>query len=416
MKSFLPALTGLRFVAAFSVIISHSLLWVFRSDDHGPIFSFFSSLSALGMTLFFVLSGFVIHHNYSDIVGTKSGLRKFFVARFARLYPLYFLALATELVIRRPPVDDLIALPFYLTLTQTWLYLPILGKPLASQFGSMTSVSWSISTEVFFYLSFPALCLVLPRRLVPSIISFCALALAAVIIAGLYRAQLETFGLDTWGDLGGVWLTGFYRWLLYFSPYSRILEFILGVLVSALVQRTPKPITKMQALYLSVVAIAGTIALQWEMFEVHGSPWPLLVLHLNFGFAPFVAIMIFVCAKNQNALTRLLSVRPIVLLGEASYSMYLTHPIIVGVVQPHLKKHGAAELIQMLGCLAAIAGVSLLSWRLIEMPARRIIRRMLDDPYNASSRDRGLNHVSNSRGRVAHLPTERPVPAAQDRP
>ena len=60
----LPVLTGLRFLAAFSVMIGHGLgaFLGHAQADFGPIY-WFSQLSGLGMTLFFVLSGFVIHYN-----------------------------------------------------------------------------------------------------------------------------------------------------------------------------------------------------------------------------------------------------------------------------------------------------------------------------------------------------------------
>lgn len=76
-----PALTGLRFLAAFVVLLAHAALATFASDrpPEGAVM-WLSRASGFGMTLFFVLSGFVIHYNYATLV-TAGGLRG--IAAFA---------------------------------------------------------------------------------------------------------------------------------------------------------------------------------------------------------------------------------------------------------------------------------------------------------------------------------------------
>jgi peptidoglycan/LPS O-acetylase OafA/YrhL len=79
----IDALTGLRFVAAFLIVLGHS---------YAP----WREVTAIGMPLFFTLSGFIIHYVYSEAFG-RGWLRatwEFAVARFSRLYPLYFVLLA----------------------------------------------------------------------------------------------------------------------------------------------------------------------------------------------------------------------------------------------------------------------------------------------------------------------------------
>jgi hypothetical protein len=82
-----PALDGLRGVAAFLVAGAHYM----TMDGGAPLSEIVQTLTGLGMTSFFVLSGFVIHYNYNATITRPGGLRLFFVARFARLYPLYIL-------------------------------------------------------------------------------------------------------------------------------------------------------------------------------------------------------------------------------------------------------------------------------------------------------------------------------------
>src|SRR5215217_6864674 len=98
----LPALTGLRFVAAFAVLIAHgaTIFLGFAETPYGPI-TWIKQMSGLGMTLFFVLSGFVIHYNYGTVV-IEPGVRGklyYIWARFARLYPLFLLTLLVNIAV-----------------------------------------------------------------------------------------------------------------------------------------------------------------------------------------------------------------------------------------------------------------------------------------------------------------------------
>ena len=85
-----PALTGLRFLAAFSVLLAHGLAAIVANDapPQGAVY-WLMQASGFGMTLFFVLSGFVIHYNYARLVsdGGPRGIAAFLWARFARLNP-----------------------------------------------------------------------------------------------------------------------------------------------------------------------------------------------------------------------------------------------------------------------------------------------------------------------------------------
>jgi peptidoglycan/LPS O-acetylase OafA/YrhL len=100
----IPSLTGLRFLAALSVAVAHAAgISLLSMNQQGAVQTATHWLevgAGFGMTLFFVLSGFVIHYNYSQKIFGKglNGVAKFFWARFARLYPLYFLILFIELI------------------------------------------------------------------------------------------------------------------------------------------------------------------------------------------------------------------------------------------------------------------------------------------------------------------------------
>src|SRR5262245_27054325 len=88
----IDALTGLRFLAAFAVVVSH----VGPPPGAGPLLTAFVASSYAGVTVFFVMSGLVLAHNYFEPYAARPSFRlsySFFVARLARVYPLYLLCL-----------------------------------------------------------------------------------------------------------------------------------------------------------------------------------------------------------------------------------------------------------------------------------------------------------------------------------
>src|SRR5262249_26048672 len=88
----IPTLTGLRFVAAFTILFMHTLEWTSPINDAGFLTLLAAAVGLIGMPLFFVLSGFVIHYNYGASFHEQpyaTSLRNFFSARFARIYPLF---------------------------------------------------------------------------------------------------------------------------------------------------------------------------------------------------------------------------------------------------------------------------------------------------------------------------------------
>ena len=209
-RSPIPTLTGLRFVAAFCVVLAHAIpKMVVLSKVHMPL-QLLSTLSAEGMSLFFVLSGFVIYYNYSHTIRSRAGLFNFFVARFARLYPLYFAAMCYDLIISvsYAKIPALwIALPYYAALTQSWIYMPIGNNALIYQFGIISQIAWSISTEWFFYLLFPLACLAIVSlaTVQKKLWATAILIVAAVAILTTLTAEapaLFTYGLENYGPVG----------------------------------------------------------------------------------------------------------------------------------------------------------------------------------------------------------------------
>src|ERR1700691_4735717 len=148
----IPALTGLRFFAAFMILWGHSLGWIaqFQDADVDRV----TFIGVPGMSLFFVLSGFVIHYNYRDLFlrhGFARAICEFSAARFARLYPLFLVFLVMAIAAEGPVPERILG--FFFTLTQSWWYTVYQDRLIINW---LYPPSWSISTEMFFYAAYPA--------------------------------------------------------------------------------------------------------------------------------------------------------------------------------------------------------------------------------------------------------------------
>ena len=212
-------------------MLAHGLSTILPIEETvvGPVY-WLRQASGFGMTLFFVLSGFVIHYNYRGVgrgAGLK-GLGAFLWARFARLYPLFIVMLAVNIVLsgrfQRFLAGEsdgfaglLSALPYFLLFTQSWFYMLIDGTPLVSAIGGGSPLTWSISTEWFFYLAYPAIALLLLPKRKPLTI-----ALIVVVWCGLWIALASSL-YEASGAMTD-WASA--RWPLLGTPEQNQQDFI----------------------------------------------------------------------------------------------------------------------------------------------------------------------------------------------
>lgn len=411
MQKNIPALTGLRFLAALTVILAHGIIAMAQFTDGPRLVHALSTFSAFGMSLFFVLSGFVIHYTYHDKIWRPDGFYNFIVARFARLYPVYILLILVELALTwRAAVPlgvgyRLSTLPYYLTLTQSWAYGLARDVSLVLQFGPIAQVSWSISTEWWFYLAYPMLLLALMRLRRP--VPIAAAAIVFIVAAAVLLAALKSFHWPVSAFMGNIFgeiadgrdastqANTFFFWLVYFSPYVRIFEFAVGCFSAHFylqrVTAAARPANETFGIVLTLCAVAAIVIVHLLIFVPGFLPFeaPFLALppQLSFGFAPGCALLIYCCARYRNALVRPFSSRVFVTLGDASYSIYLLHmAFFIYFRLPPIESSPANMALRFLalaGVVVLIFATSLVLFRLVEMPARKALRRLLSSEPSA---------------------------------
>ncbi len=355
----LPALTSLRFFAAFHVVIFHfQAMQIFI----GPAwFQKLSSIGYVGVSFFFVLSGFILVYTYA---GRPMILKNFWRARFARIYPAY----AFSLLVTAPfffYAALTMSIPFFvwakahlklasalvLSLLQAWV------PPAAL---TWNAVAWSLSVEAFFYVLFPFLLLVIVRRSQQQLLLIAAASwLTSLVFSGSYVVlnpdHLSVVNADV---LGAFWLNA-----LKFNPLARLPEFLLGMACGFLFLRSRRE----SKLALPLV-LSGIAALLVVVYFSAVIPYP--ILHTALLAPAFAAIVYgFALRPNWGAI---LENRWIVLCGDASYSLYLLHSMIVGMY--FHSTTGQLRYQSPMGILVFVliaVSISALVYRFIEEPARR---------------------------------------------
>jgi peptidoglycan/LPS O-acetylase OafA/YrhL len=328
------------------------------------------------MSLFFVLSGFVIQYNYADIFLKEhlpSATFKFLVARFARLYPLYVLSI---ILWPKPHLAEYKGtLLAYASLTQSWFNVQMAIFP----------PDWSISAEWFFYFAFIPLVFLVSRIERPLFVTAIFLVAAVSILATIFfcveAPLIELIRRWLWTDK--LVSASPEEWLSYFSPFVRLLEFFLGVLTAKIYlhfkdRRDLSPIWARAA-----IMIAGLWCLTVILIPAVSEIPFLQKLTSNFIYAPAIAALLLLTCMFDTHLSRFLSSPYVVAGGEISYSVYVWSFFV-------LLKLGAFLTFPSFSSTAAIGGtakvmisvvlttlVAIVSFYLIETLSRRWIRAAL---------------------------------------
>ncbi len=328
-RPFIDSLTGLRYVAAVTVVIGHGAPSL-RQDWLGELVA---QISSIGMTLFFVLSGFVLWLNYArsfQVRPLASALREFAIARFARLYPMYVvvvLGIVGWLMVRRGISAP--SLGFILTMTQAWF--PVLDGTMLVAVVPWLEHLWSISVELFFYLLFPFVCLLLrgvnrlQTMVLFALLNFAVFAVAISAFFGFGEPLLKAAVPSLSGNA--------MQWLTYYSPYLHLSQFLAGCIVAMIYEKLASaPIgdgERKGATALFWLSVTGLAVAPFALFLQPRMPASYFWVELGVRLDEVVAFSVILIAASRYGLARFLSSRAMVLGGECSYSVYLLHPFLV---------------------------------------------------------------------------------------
>ena len=337
-----PALTGVRALGATVVFLDHFPPWV---DAHIVINV---------MAFFFALSGFLIVRIYYEQAELRrQWLAKYFVNRFARIYPVYFLLLSIAVCLQHDFRPRTIITNY--TLTHALFH----GAELIIQ------PSWSLTVEECFYFLAPIF-MILARRhnfWVPfALASFFLLAALVISKAGIAFLGTPSFVLTT----------------TFFGHFA---EFFAGFYLALALMR----LEEQESAYApgnkyTMTGIAGVLLLVLAMVIVYRQA-PLnfraIVIINNFLIPLPIAVLYWGLIRENTVLSRLLSSNISGLLGRSSYSFYLLHTLVINYIGvPLLLSRGGFRPLYVLLTLIVTWIGSILLFVGYEEPVNMLIRRV----------------------------------------
>ena len=317
------AFDGMRGIAVLTVAIYH-VEWLYWGYDSAII-----RHAAFMVDFFFVLSGFVICHNYGHQVSSRAQVRRFMLLRLWRIYPVHFVFL-----------EVLLAIEFARLIGGSWFGIPPNVVPFADGSNAILAgnlllihslgffdrlafnvPSWTISTEYFAYLVFAMVFLLLGSRR--------SRILASVVIAGACMAALLTFNdgslFANTARFGFVrCLTGFFCGVMVWHAYMALHG------TDSLATR-PAVCAGLSLVFLAL----------WGMLVKfgYGSSWEFVMLPVICG------LLLTIALNEKGLLARLLGSDLLVGLGKISYSVYMAHVAVLWVFSQVLRFGFKAPLV-----------------------------------------------------------------------
>ncbi|MER6137020.1 acyltransferase [Streptomyces sp. NPDC001815] len=355
----LPSLTGLRFLAALSVFVYHASIPIpslrLLADDRTEfqLFRWFDPAGGLGVSFFFVLSGFVLTWSARD----KDTTTGFWRRRFVKVYPNYVIAWVLAMVLFASDFTSTRVALTNLFMVQVW-------TPEYYTNFSVDPPSWSLGVEAVFYLSFPLL-LALSRRIDPRHLKYWITGAIAAVWATpalAYAAFPKTPLVPSGQDLPA---TAY--WFNYVLPPVRMVDFALGILVALAVKHGR---WRNIGMIPSFVLLAGGYWLTYHVPALYGQRATMII--------PIVLLIAAAATADIEGRFTLFRNRTMIWLGEISFAFYLLHYIVLAWLRKQLGTEMYSNTVGISLLVGAAAGTVVLSWllhRLVEVPLVRRFSR-----------------------------------------
>jgi peptidoglycan/LPS O-acetylase OafA/YrhL len=367
-KPHLQSLTGLRFFAAIYVVLFH----------HGgqglsglpEYVGKFFRYGYVSVSLFFILSGFVLAYTYLDTKNESSiAIPRFWVARFARVYPLYLFALIVSAPAFISKLSELGAVRAFLTgissltLLQAWTPWTV---------AIWNTPTWAVSVEVCCYLMFPFVAIWINKLTSRNIIFISGILWLSSLIFPIANLLV----IDRLLGEKSIWMT-----FIIYGTIFHVPQFLIGVCLGVIfLRKQDKLITKLPS-YSQVALLTMGLAIAVCIVLVQSSKIPYELLN-NGLLAPLFCLFIWTLSERRGVIAKLLSVPFLLLLGEASYAIYLLQNPWLSFLKLVVDKSAKQGLLSanffdsfwfLSGYLLSLIAISIAALVWIEKPCRKYI-------------------------------------------
>ncbi len=351
----LRSITGLRFVASFLVLICHIGFFYLPQSESNPVTMLVYSAGSLALSFFFIISGFIL----TWIARPLEPALAFWRRRAVKILPNHLVTLAAAVVL-------MVGAGVALTVTNTVPALFLLQGWFPSQkvvFNFFSNdPTWSLSCEVLFYLSFPWL-LRLVRRIRAEWLWGCLGVLIAIVMVVPLLARLLPDG-----ELGLGTLEPFLHvWAVNFFPLSRVLEFMIGIVVAQIVINGKW--VRVGLIPASVLTIVGCVLM------------PVVPSGYSFVAATIIPLVLLIgesATADMRGRRTAFNGRLMVWLGEISFALFMVHWLVV--VYGPMRAVDVASMVRtpagmVFASVSTIAISLVLAWLLTVLVERPAVKR-----------------------------------------
>ncbi|MEH2068462.1 MAG: acyltransferase [Nostoc sp.] len=292
MNKKLNLLQVYRGIAAILVVLCHANHILTREFNKNTLLQIFH-FGWIGVDFFFVLSGFIIFYIHQYDIGKPNKLKSFIVKRFIRIYPLYWIILASKILVSIfTSSKDTISQPGADEIIKAFLLIPQDRSILETNF---IGVSWTLSYEIFFYCLFATLIL-LNTKICKAVIF--------IWIVGIILSFLNILPIGK-------------NFILMFIFDEHNLEFVLGCLAAYIISKFKFQFKRL-LIYASIfILILSVINTKYGEYDVSGIS-SLIAYGIPFTFLIIGSVYLEMSSKINVPLI-------LIYIGDASYSIYLTH-------------------------------------------------------------------------------------------
>lgn len=323
-STYFENLDGLRTVAFLLVFLQHSFLsWTSRltptQRPSNPFFDFIAGSGGLGVSVFFVLSGFLITYlllHEKEVKGSINILF-FYMRRILRIWPLYYAVLIFAIYIYpyikvklgnpySPAEVNAVHPLYYFTFLSNFDVLNAHQRNGGAGLDAQQAITWSVAVEEQFYLIWPLLFYFTPRKFYKFI--FIALILACQLFRIIYKndgATLYYHSLSVASDLAVGGFCGYYAF--YTSNFRLFLE-------------------RLKKIHILLVYLFGCT---WVIYGSHFFQTGLLQIGSRFVNTLFFAFIILEQNYSTRSFYKFSSNKPLSVMGKYTYGLYLLHPIAI---------------------------------------------------------------------------------------
>jgi len=384
-KSYIPALTGVRAVAAWLVFFHHYN----KGDFPYPVFRLFNEFH-IGVSLFFVLSGFLICFRYYDNIElSRPWFGRYMKNRIARIYPMYFLLTLATFAYAWHVRDNGIYNGFQHPGTLLVLNLTFLRGFFDELKFTGIAQGWSLTVEECFYLLAPFFFILIRKKKQNIFYLPLLILLSGVVLVAIF-SHIQFYGFY-----------GNYRFMFLYTFTGRCIEFFAGIALAIVVMKNyvnknRLPLFTITGIIAIGICLSILAAIPLTAAIKFGLHHPAGIFTNNLLLPVSVALLFYGLIKEQSIIRRILSTGFMQLLGKSSYIFYLIHIGFIAVIvsatgqnicdkfqdwlDDHnytwLSQHFSFSILFLSLVFIALNIVSIVLFKLVEEPMNRLIRKI----------------------------------------